>query len=260
MDEETEVKTGEFSFLVTKEELVSALPKGIHMRVNDEFVELFNDAMTGVDSDLVDTYRENMISYSSILEDGKFKIEDYLNAVRYVSFKLMGYTNRDSYKMTFPKRFKRLMAKYELLGFDTKFIWDHKISPHVVSYNKNGLVNKIMEQSMIPTHVLNQDMYQDALNVQAGLMRTARSEMVRSTAANSILTQLRPPETSKLEIDVSIKESDAIKDLREITQGLAIAQHNAIESGAASAHQIAESKIILEETIDAEIEETTNDV
>ncbi len=240
--------------LVTREELEDSLPKGIKLKIEEDFVDVFNAALTGIDSDLVDNFRNNFVSYSSILEDGKYKIEDYLNAVRYASFKLMGHTNRDSYKMTFPDRFSRLMAKYEALGFDPKFIWDYKISPHVVSYNKNSLVNKIMEQSMIPTHVLNQDMYQEALNTQAVLMKTARSEMVRSTAANSILTQLRPPEVSKMEIDVSVKESDAIKDLRTITQELSIAQQKAIASGAASSHEIAESKIITEVIIDIEEE------
>ncbi len=254
-ENQPDASQAESPLLVTKEDLKNSLPKGIHMRVNDEFTKLFNEAMTGVDSELVDAYRENFVSYSSILDDGKYKIEDYLNAVKYASFKLMGYTNRDSYKMTFPGRFKRLMDKYEALGFDPKFIWDYKISPHVVSYNKNGLLNKIMEQSMIPTHVLNQDMYQDALNTQAVLMKTAKSEMVRATAANSILTQLKPPEVSRMEIDVSIKESDAIKDLRQLTQDFSIAQQKAIASGATTSHEIAESKIILDSAIDAEIEE-----
>ena len=50
------------------------------------------------------------------------------------------------------------------------------ISSFVTSYNKNKLVNLILEQSMIPSWVLNQDMYQKALNVQCELMLTANSE------------------------------------------------------------------------------------
>ena len=65
----------------------------------------------------------------------------------------------------------------------------------MTSYNKNKLVNLILEQSMIPSWVLNQDMYQKALNVQCELMLTANSEKV-SDAANSILTHLKPPQSN----------------------------------------------------------------
>lgn len=236
--------------LVSKEQLMSAMPGKLKLRITDDFVKLYNDSITATDSELVYAFKENFISYSKILEEGKYSTEQYLNAVKYVSFKLMSFTNRDSYKMTFPERFNRLMKRYRDLGFDDAFIWDYKISPHVVSYNGGTLVQKIMEQTIIPPHVLNMNMYQDALNVNAHLMVHAKSEMVRTTAANSILTQLKPPEVSKIEIDVSVKESDAIKDLRSITQDLAIAQQKAIEAGANTPLEIAESKII-----EAEIEE-----
>ena len=238
--------------LVSKEQILASLPGSLKMKVSDDFVNVFNDAITGIDSEYVDAFRTNFTSFSSVLNDGKWKITDYLNAVKYVSFKLMGFTNRDSYKMTFPDRYLKFMNKYRLLGFDDAFIWDNKISPHVVAYNKRILVNKIMEQTVIPPHVLNMSMYQDALNTQAELMKSARSEMVRATAANSILTQLRPPDTAKLEIDISIKESDAIKDLKRITQELSLAQQKAIESGATSSHVIAESKIVIAEIEEAE--------
>ena len=232
------------TILVTKEELASCMPGKLKMRVTDEFIDMYNDALRDTDSELVYVFKENFITYSKVLESSKFSMEQYINAVRYVSFKLMGFTNRDSYKMTFPDRFDRLMTHYRTKGFDDDFIWNYKISPHVVAYNKNAIVNQIMEQTIIPTHVLNQGMYQEALNTQAELMKSARSEMVRATAANSILTQLKPPETAKLEIDMKVTESDAIKDLRSITQELAAAQRLAIASGAKTSLEIAESKII----------------
>ena len=90
---------------VTKEQIQEALPKGLRFNVSDDFVNMYNDAIGCIDSDLVYVFRENFVTYSNVLEGSKYTTEQYINAVKYVSFKLMGYTNRDSYKMTFPDRF-----------------------------------------------------------------------------------------------------------------------------------------------------------
>lgn len=62
------------------------------------------------DPQAASTIRENLISYSGVMRDGKFKTEDYVNAVAYVSYKIMGYTNQESYQRTFPSRYQALMA------------------------------------------------------------------------------------------------------------------------------------------------------
>lgn len=44
------------------------------------------------------------------------------------------------------------------------------ISSVVAIYNKGKLVNKIMEQSIVPTWILNQDLHQKAINVLAVIL------------------------------------------------------------------------------------------
>ena len=232
---------------VTKDDIYDALPVGFRINISDEFVDLYNAAITDTDEHLVDAWRENFVTFSSVLEGSRYTIKQYLNAVRYVSYKLMGYSNRESYKMVFRDRYDRIMDKYRDLGFDDQFIWDYKLSPSVVSYNKSQLVNKLMEQAMVPHYILNMSMYQEALNVQAHLMKNAKSEMVRTTAANSILGQLKPPETSMVQVDVTVKESDAIQDLRKVTMELAEQQKLAISSGVSNPRDIAETEILMEE-------------
>jgi hypothetical protein len=101
-----------------------------------------------------------------------------------------------------------------------------------------------MEQSLIPTYVLNQDLYQEAINVQAELMRSANSEKVRSDAANSLLTHLKQPETRKIEIEMGVRESKSIEELKEATRALAQAQLAAINTGTMSVVDVAHSRII----------------
>jgi hypothetical protein len=103
-----------------------------------------------------------------------------------------------------------------------------------------------MEQTLIPSYVLNQDLYQKALNVQAELMLTAKSEKVRSDAANSLLTQLKMPETQKVELSVGIKEDGSIAALRASTLELSRQQRLMMEAGAMNAQEVAHTKLIID--------------
>ena len=236
---------------MTLEQIKAVLPKNSRKIVTQETVDILNN-LTGADGeDFASTYRDNFLSYSKVLTSGEFKTDDYIYAVKYVSYKLMDHSNIDAYMMTFPERYARVMAKYAHTGTPEQ-IRDSKMSMYVSAYNKNMLVNRILEQTLIPTHVLNAPLYQQALNVQVGLMLTARSEMVRSTAANAVLIATKPPETSKIELDINVKESSAIADLREVTQKLAAQHQLSIRSGATTTKEIGATSL---HVIDAEIDD-----
>ena len=185
-------------------------------------------------------YRENLISYTSILSDKRYNLEQYLNAVKYVSYKLFGGTNMQSYQKTFPLRYQRLVDK------DTS---RQDISAYVNAYNKTKLVNLILEQTLVPFYVLNTDSYQKALNVQIGLMTNAKSETVRMKAADSVMMHLRPPETQKIELDIAVKEDSTIQKLRESTLALVNQEHKMLASGQSTIKEIAHSKLLISSDI-----------
>lgn len=218
---------------LTVDVLKKSLPSKYRKNVNDDLLEHINTILDH--PELYDDYRNNFLTYISVIQDGKYKLDDYLNAIKYCTHKLMGESNMDSFVKTFPNRYQSMIAK----GYTAK-----EMSAHVAMYNKNKLVNTILEQSMIPTWVLNQDLYQKAINVQADLMLNAMSEKVRSDAANSLLVHLKPPEVKKVELDVGIKQNDEIEALRNITAELAAQQKRMIEAGVITAKQNAETKLI----------------
>lgn len=218
---------------LTVDVLKKSLPSKYKRNVNDDLLEHINTILDH--PELYDDYRNNFLTYISVIQDGKYKLDDYLNAIKYCTHKLMGESNMDSFVKTFPNRYQSMIAK----GYTAK-----EMSAHVAMYNKNKLVNTILEQSMIPTWVLNQDLYQKAINVQADLMLNAMSEKVRSDAANSLLVHLKPPEVKKVELDVGIKQNDEIEALRNITAELAAQQKRMIEAGVITAKQNAETKLI----------------
>lgn len=218
---------------LTKEQFIRALPKQFKANVSDELIQNIN-AVLG-QPEMAENFRENLLSYTSVMSEGKFKIADYVNAVRYVSYKLLGSSNIDAYVKTFPDRYQNFLQN----NVDEK-----DIASYVSAYNKTKLVNLILEQTLVPSWVLNQHLYQKALNVQAELMIHAKSEKVRSEAANSILNHLKRPETHKVELNVTNKEDKSIEELRQATIELARQQRMMIESGAMNAQEVAHSRVI----------------
>lgn len=227
--------------VLTVEQFKVALPDKVKKSVNQELIDQVNKTLS--DPEMYEAYRDNLLSYTQVMADGRFKVSDYVNAVKYVSHKLMGASNIEAYTKTFPDKYQRFIQQ----GVEPK-----DIASYVTAYNKNKLVNLIFEQTLIPSYVLNQDLYQKALNVQAELMLTARSEKVRSDAANSLLSHLKMPETQKVELDISVKEGGAIAALRESTMALARQQRLMVEAGAMNAQQVAHSKL---EVVDVEAKE-----
>lgn len=206
--------------MLTVDDLKSALPAHMKSAATQELADLVNNAAT--DLEFARTIRENVISYTAVLKDGRFRVEDYVSAVSYVSYKLMGFTNQESYKRAFPTRYSTLVAN----GAD-----DKTISAYVAAYNKNKLVNLILEQTLVPVWVLNQDAVQKAINTQLELMTSAKSEMVRTQAANSILTHLKRPEKVQVEMNLGEVENAGMKELKESMAALAQHQLSLIGKG-----------------------------
>ena len=189
---------------LTVADVAKALPPTLKGAATQAFVDQINNIVT--DPEMAQYVRDNFISYTKVLQDGKFKTEDYLHAVTYVSFKLMGLSNQDAYFRTFPARHARQVAA----GTTSK-----DIAAYVSGYNRGKLVNLILEQSLVPTWVLNQDIYQKAINTQADLMANAQSELVRTQAANSLLTHLAKPKEAGPLVNIDIRESSGMNELRD---------------------------------------------
>ena len=228
--------------MLSVDEVAQALPANLKSAATQQLTDLVNNIVS--DPLVAEQVRDNFIGYANVLKDGKFKIEDYVHAVTYVSFKLMGYSNQEAYYRTFPQRHQALLAK----GASKK-----DISAYVSAYHKGKLVNLIMEQTLIPTWVLNQDIFQKAINVQADLMVNATSEKVRAEAANSLLTHLKRPEAKEVNLKLGVTEDPALGQLQEALRNLAVQQIDAIENGVPT-RQIAAQPIV-----DAEYSEVDTD-
>ena len=221
--------------MLTVEQFKTALPDKVKKSVNQELIDQINKTLS--EPEMYEAYRDNLMSYTKVMADGRFKIQNYVDAVKYVSHKLMGCSNIEAYTKTFPDKYQNFLVQ----GVVAK-----DIASYVTAYNKSKLVNLIFEQTLIPSYVLNQDLYQKALNVQAELMVTANSEKVRCDAANSLLTHLKMPETQKVELEIGVKEDSSIAALRATTLELSRQQRLMVQSGAMNAQEVAHGKLIIE--------------
>lgn len=226
--------------MLTKDEIIQALPASVQGGVSDTLVNDLNSIIT--DPDFREAFRDNMISYNKVLSEGKFKLSSYMNAVMYVSHKLMGYNNLDAYANTFPVKFQQWIQQGKT---------SQVMSAHVAMYNKSKLVNLVYAQAVIPTHVLNQDKFQAAINHQYKLMTTAASEKVQSDAANSLMIHLKPPEDKQVNLSIGIEETDSIKELKNTIAELAAVQVRQIAEGHITAGAMAARRIIDVEVVEA---------
>lgn len=179
--------------------------------------------------------REHLLTFSNVLRNNTLSVETYVNAVRFASYKMVGMTNLEAYKKTFPEKVAKWMAEGRT---------NQDMSSNISMYARTKAVISIMEQAYIPNCLLYRDVEHEAIMSQVNLMRNAKSEKVRHDAANSLLVHLKKQDTAKYRLDIDIKPSSAINDLRAAIEELNQAQRQSLDSGMSSLKSIAEGVII----------------
>lgn len=222
----------------------SVLPEKMKKSVNQQLIDSVNALLANPDE--FENYRNNLLSFTKVLNDGRFKLSEYLNAVRYVGFKVQGDTNLEAFTKTFPDKIIRWTAD----GVAPK-----DQASYVTAYNKTILVNKVLEQTVVPAHILNLDLYQQSINTLARLMNTASSEKVQVEAATSLANQLRPPEVKKVELDLGVKGDSELTSLKDTLYALTMQQKAMLESGTMNAQQIAHMRVVPAEVVDVQARE-----
>lgn len=224
----------EVSAGLTVDALKAAMPKRQKRNITQSLVDKLNKLVSDPEERIY--FLENLQGYTHVLQDPHVKLESYIFAVKYVSYKMMGLTNQDAWIKTFPDRYQRLI--------DIQKTGSH-LRATVSGYNKNKIVVQVYEQAMIPVYVANADVFQRAVITQSDLMTDPSvSDKVRSDAANSLMTHLKPPEMKKIDLQVDLVEDDSLRQMRGAITDLAIAQRRSIESGGSDAERIAEARLI----------------
>ncbi len=204
--------------MLTLGEVRNSVPANFRNNITDHMVDQLNSLSN--DPDEARYIRENFVDFSQVLNEGRYKVGDYVRAVMYVSHKVMGKSNMAAYIATFPERHQAMLDRGRL---------PKDISSMVTAYNKGALVTKVMERAIVPSWVLNQGMFQTALQTAHDIMiDTDVSDKVRIEAANALLTHLKKPETNKAELQITIGTNDGMASLEAALVEMSERQLNSI--------------------------------
>lgn len=218
---------------LTQNEILAAVPAHLRTAITPQFVDKLNNM--AADPLVAEEFERNFMTYSRVLLEGKYKTEDYLNAISYVTYKLLGNTNQDAFALTFPDRIRRMTAA----GYDQK-----KISSYVAAYSKGQLVTAILQQTMVPVFVLHQSKYHEAIRVQHEIATDMTAlNKDRVAAADSLLKHLTPPAAKEININLGVQESSGMTELRGAMLEMARQQRQLAQDGF-SVKAIAEAPLI----------------
>jgi len=219
-------------------EFKAALPKQMRKGLNPVLIDEINSVI--LDPEIWDAYTENLFSYTDVLANGRYTIQQYVNAVKYVTYKVINLNNTEAYIKTFPERYKSQLSK----GKTNK-----EISVLVTSYNSGKLVMTIYKQAMIPIALVNAPKVQKMLNV---LLTIAEDEeqngRTRVEAADKFISHCAMPEEASIALDVNIKHGSAGDIINTYKQAIAMmvnGQMKAIADGG-DLKQIVNAPIIIE--------------
>jgi hypothetical protein len=202
------------------------------------------------DPDYGPEFLETYIDHLNIFKESERTSHDqYLNAIKFFSLVEAGNSLTDAYVKTFPERYD---ARKENNPDADKSI----IRGEASRYNNTKLVNEIRKIAAIPVQLIHRHLLHEAILTNAQIMRTAKSEMVKQKAADTLIRELKPSEDQVLKLEVEDGARSAIEELRQATERLAVAERRSIEAGAIPLKEVAESKLFLpEEAEDAEVVE-----
>lgn len=220
------------------EELKESLPRQHRSKVTPEFINDMNKLIS--DPDFGEVYSKNLITYTSVLQEGRFKLVDYFNACAFVSHKMLGHSSVSAYQKVFPDKVKDMVLR----GVTPK-----DIHSYASMFNKNKLVSLIYEQTLIPDYIMYASIRHKAIATQASLLNSDNEHIVQK-AADSLMNHLKAPEQSNMTIDIGVKDGGIISDLANALANLSNQQRGMIIDGSCTAKDIAHQAIITSEESD----------
>lgn len=228
----------------------SQLTKSQKLLVDEETVSEINKL--AIDPEYGPEFLQSYLEHLNILAEApRNNHTQYLHAMKFFSLVEANNSLTDAYVKVFPDRFaRREKGNPNCSPEEVKALLRGEAS----RYNASKLLADIRRVALIPIHLIHRHLLHDAIEVNAELMLTARSEMVRQKAADTLIRELKPAEDAVLQIKVDDGRTSVIEQLAKATQELAAKQHEAILAGV-PIQQISSSKIIEGEVIEVDDEE-----
>lgn len=219
--------------------------------IDDEFIDRLNN-LGGESKVLSKIYKDNFFSWLKAVSGDdwdcrKYGIEDYVNAVKFVSLRLLGNTILDSYKEVFPDRVMLVEKEYEEDGDSSKL--KERLNWLASAYSKGKLVVKILQLTLVPSYIINAPLYDEALQKLADMIRNDEVRgMAKVKACEAILEATKQPEVIEQNVNVNVGggmiRNEAMDELREVTEKLATTLKMEMEKGKHKLQEVADIELV----------------
>jgi hypothetical protein len=205
---------------MTLKELKVLMPPKKQKFMNQELVDMINDAENRGDFD--GEFEKKVISYSSVLTQGRYKTSDYIAAVEFCTYYLSGDEQAEAYVKTFPDKVRKRVLEGK--------------SPYATGapsmYYSGQLVQAIMAQAQMSVRMRHYNKIDFAVETLFELATSKTStDRIRMESADKLLTQLKEPENSKVELEIGIKKDESGQALEAKMLEVAVLQKEAFEKG-----------------------------
>ena len=237
---------------LTAEELKQKFPAKAKT-ITEETVALINEATFDPNFN-GDEFLSTMLDYENVMYKNKASMKDYITALKFCAYlESEGDNYTEAYKRarandTFVLERKNVETgsdKYKELTFAAS------------RYRKTPMVKDILTQADMPLYLMFQGARYKAVKTLADEMLTAQYSKDRISAADKLLTHVKPPENAKIELDVSVKQDSIIDKYDSMITELVKVQQQQIADGG-NLREITNVDIIAkhdkEDAIDAELE------
>lgn len=218
--------------------------KKVDKEVREKVLEFINKGIEGTDPALGEYFRNTCIDVMDTIfgSGSKISLQQYMAACLYVTYRSAGDTKIRAYSKVFPDRVMRMQQEGQSMSH---------LHSYAEIYAKSKAVIDVQAKVMMPTHLLCHDLYFEAMRVTAEIMNDdSVSPKVRVEAANNIMNHTKQPEIKQQELNINIKESNEIDQLKQALNQLAVQQEKQIIEGNYTVLDVIGEQIYIERDTD----------
>lgn len=233
---------------ITKEDIQKLLPSRKNT-ITDEIVELINGSQTEPEFQ-GESLLSTATTYEKVMINNKVGIKEYLNALKFCAYLISMDDNiTEAYKRVFHDR-DFVKERKDVDTASTKY---NELTSAASRYRRSKLVVDILTVSQVPLHLMFTGMQYEAVGVLYSVMKSARYDRDKISAAKELLAAVKGPENVKIELDVGIKENSAITQLNEQLASFAHASLTHLQAGTTDLGRLGAMKA-KEDVLEAEYE------
>lgn len=211
---------------LTADELKKRFPSK-SKTITDETVELINQANSDPNFN-GDEFLNTMYDYENVMYKNKASIKEFITALKFCAYL---EAEGDNYT----EAYKRARANDEFviarLNMPTDSSEYKELTFAASRYRKTPMVKDILTQADMPLYLMFQGARYKAVKTLADEMLTAQYSKDRISAADKLLTHVKPPENAKIELDVSVKQDSIIDKYEAMITSLVKTQQKQIAEG-----------------------------